>query len=299
MKKTYPELEALNLLIRVTEEGNFSSVAKKLHIPKATLSRKIAQLENLLGAQLLVRTTRSLGLTEAGRGFLQKAKTALSAMDEAQATLSKARQQEPQGTLRITAGVEFGVSILSPLLDRFCRKYPRIQLELDLTGRSVDLVYEGFDVGIRIGTLEDSTYSARKLGSFSYGLYASPKLLAKSKIHKPSDLTNFPSLLFSRGTHREAWRLIRGHESESLAVTPRVLSNNHWVLKNAARSGLGIAFMPEFLAQKEVHDKSLIRVLPGWSSARIPIHALYPAQRHVPLKVRALIDYLASNMSVG
>ncbi|MBX9769327.1 MAG: LysR family transcriptional regulator [Bdellovibrionales bacterium] len=291
-------IEALYLFTKVVQAGSFSAVGQRLKIPKATLSRKISQLEAQLGTQLLVRTTRNLQPTEVGRELLQRAFVILAAMEDSQQLVSK-KQKEPQGKLRISAGVEFGLSVLNPLINRFAAKYPKVDIELDLTGRLVDLVYENLDIGIRIGPMSDSTLGSRKLGSFSYGLYCSPKVLEKLGYPKSIEgLRKFPKLGFTRGNKSEEWRLHSGSKIEVLKFNPRISSNNYWVLIDSAVEGLGVAFMPSFLASEAIKSKKLIHILPQWSSEEFPIQAIYPQQKFVSQKVRHFIDFISDQIKI-
>jgi LysR family transcriptional regulator, regulator for bpeEF and oprC len=292
------DIEGLYLFTKVIEAGSFSQVSRKLKIPKATLSRKISQLETHLGTQLLVRTTRNLQPTEVGRELLQRAFTILAAMEDSKQLVSK-KQKEPQGKLRISAGVEFGLCVLNPLINRFAVKYPKVDVELDLTGRLVDLVYENLDIGIRIGPMSDSTLGSRKLGSFSYGLYCSPKILEELGHPKSiASLRKFPKLGFTRANKSEEWRLHSGAEIEIVKFSPRISSNNYWVLRNSAIDGLGVAFMPSFLAFEAIKSKKLIPILPEWSSEEFPIHAIYPQQKFISQKVRHFIDFLVDSTEI-
>ncbi|MFZ4405256.1 MAG: LysR family transcriptional regulator [Pseudobdellovibrionaceae bacterium] len=292
------DIEGLFLFTKVVEAGSFAEVSKKLKIPKATLSRKISQLEAELGVQLLVRSTRNLQPTEIGRDFLQRALVILAAIEDSRSLVSKATDN-PQDLLRISAGVEFGLCVLNPLVNDFCKEFPQLNVELDLTGRLVDLIYEGFDLGIRIGPLPDSTLGSRKLGSFSYGVFAAPKLIKEMGLaKKPSDLKNWPKLSFNRVRHSQQWRLIYGTSIETIKVEPRVLSNNYWVLRNAAISGLGAAFMPSFLASDAIKNKNLQQILPNWRSEEIPVHAIYPSQKFLSTKVRTFIDFIKDRIKI-
>lgn len=286
----YPNLENLALFVKVVESGSFSKVSKQQRIPKASLSRRIAQLEEYYDTQLLIRNTRHVALTEIGREILSKAYSMLSLADETMLSISKTKQL-PSGTLRITAGVEYGLSTIAPVVDKFLKKYPDVNVELDLTGRRVDLIYENFDLGIRIGPLEDSTLSMRKIGSFKYGLFASSDFIKRYKLMSIEQLTKIPTLGFTRIGTNKVWNLFNKLEKREILVEPRLTSNNYWVLMDAAISGLGIVFMPAFLAEKEIRRKKLINVLPEWSSDEIPVHFLYPAQKYLNSKVRTFIDF--------
>ena len=248
----YFNLESVYLFTKVLEEGSFASVARKTRIPKPTLSRRIKELEDQVGAQLLIRTTRKVSPTEVGKEFLHRAHSILAAVEDSK-DLAKKNASEPQGTLRITAGVEFGLAVLSPLILKFQKKFPQVNIEIDLTGRIVDLAYEGFDLGIRIGPLDDSTLSCRKIGSFTYGLFASPSLLkSKGRITKVKELFDLPKLAFSRADHKKIWKLVNGSNHEAIPVAPVLSSNNFWVIEKAAIDGLGVAFMPRFLVSDSV-----------------------------------------------
>ena len=287
------DLNDLSIFCRVVQEGGFASAARRFRASKATLSRRVALLEQQLGVQLLVRTTRKIKTTEIGRDFYSRAQGILAASEDAWISVSNTKT-DPAGLLRITAGVEFGIEFLSPLLSKYLHEYPNVAAELDLTGRFVDLIYEGFDVGIRIGPLDDSTLSSPKIGSFRYGLFASPEFARKAKISSPSQVSKLPALVFKRSEHSEIWSLVKGPQEQSVTVTPRLMSNNHWALRSAAVAGLGIAFSPTFIMSKEVARKHLVPILPEWGSTEISVHAVFPAQRFLAPKVRRFVDYLAN-----
>jgi DNA-binding transcriptional LysR family regulator len=291
------DLESVSLFTQVVEARSFTSVAEKRGLPKATVSRRIKDLEERIGAQLLLRTTRQVHLTDIGREFLQRAKIILAAMEDSHQLVRKSTGT-PNGLLRITAGVEFGLSILTPIILKFQERYPEVQTEVDLTGRYVDLAYEGFDAGIRIGPLPDSSLGCRKLGSFSYGLFAAPEFIKKVKpIRKISDLENLTKLAFSRAGQGQEWKLVKGDQLEVLKVEARLTSNNYWVIEQAALRGHGVVFMPKFLVKESVGRGHLKPILENWRSVEIPIHIVFPQQRFIPSKLRAFIDFTASEIS--
>lgn len=291
----YPDIECISLFIKVVELGSFAKVTRLHNIPKASLSRKIHNLEGFYRTQLLIRNTRHVQLTEVGREIYHKAHSIISLIAETQATVSKTKER-PHGLLRITAGVEYGLSVISPLVNEYLRKYPEVNVELDLTGRKVDLIYEGFDLGVRIGPLKDSSLALRKVGSFRYGLFCSPKLLSEYKNLNIEKLSKMPSLGFSRTGNKKTWVLVNKLEAKTLEITPRLVSNNYWALLNAAQAGLGVVFMPIFLTQKIVGKGLVQQILPGWSSEEIPVHFLYPSQKYLTSKVRNFIDFSISQL---
>lgn len=292
----YPDLQSLFLFVKVAEASSFTKVSKLHNIPKATLSRKISQLESFYGAQLLVRNTRHLQLTQLGKELLKKSQLVLSTIQESQDLISKSKGK-PQGLIRITAGVEFGMSFVAPLVNTYLQQHSEVQIELDLTGRRVDLIYEGFDLGIRIGSLQDSTIMMKKVGSFRYGLFCGPQFY---KEQKPLDLKKLelvPTLGFSRTENRKIWNLIHSSETQKVEIRPRLVSNNYWTLLTAAEANLGVVFMPQILAQKSVKNKSLIHLLPQWTSSEIPVSFVYPAQKHLSPQVRHFIQYVTQELS--
>lgn len=292
----YIDFESLHLFIKVVEAGSFSQVCAKTKIPKATLSRKIGQLEDDFGAQLFVRNTRNLKLTELGRELLVRAHSMMATYEDSKSLVLKSKS-EPAGLLRISAGVEFGEAVISPLANLFCEKFPKVQIELDLTGRKVDLIYEGFDLGIRIGPLKDSSLSARKIGSFTYGIFGNPKLIANTK--HASDLKSLerlPTLGFTRTDKHKTWRVTNGTEERRIKVQPRISSNNYWVLMDAAKAGLGFVYMPKFLVRDETASGKLVKAFSEWHSEEIPVHFLYPAQKFLSSKVRSFIDFAIENI---
>lgn len=291
----YPNFESVFLFTKVVESSSFSRVARQYNIPKASLSRKISQLERFYGAQLLVRNTRHLQLTEIGREIFHKSHSILSLIDETQAIVSKTKEK-PHGLLRISAGVEYGMSVVSPLVNMYLKLYPEVNVELDLTGRRVDLIYEGFDLGVRIGPLEDSTLSMRKVGTFRYGLFCSPGFAKEHKNTSIEKLSSLPCLGFTRTGSKKTWTLINKMNEHKIDINPRMLSNNYWALLNAAESGIGVVFMPMFLARKSVQKKLIQQILPNWNSEEIPINFVYPSQKYLNSKVRNFIDFAVENI---
>ena len=289
------DLESLSQFCLIVQEGSFTEAARKSSTSKATLSRNLALLEQSLGVQLLVRTTRSLRTTEIGRDFYHRALGILGASEEAVAAVTRT-QNAPTGLLRVAAGVEFGTEFVMPLLSEYLKLHPQVQAELELSGRFIDLVHEGFDVGVRIGTLDDSSLSSRKLGSLRYGLYASPEFLKRHPIKRIETLAKVPALAFKRPGHHSEWTLLKGGTERSVRVEARMISNNHWSLRTAAINGLGVAFSPTLLMNASVRAGALVPVLPEWSSPEIPIHAVFPSQRYLAPKVRFFIDYLVKHL---
>ena len=291
------DLTALQSFVKVVQTGSFTRAAEALNTQKAYLSRVITQLEKELGVRLLERTTRSLSLTEIGREFYERAKSILASVDDAQRAVQRA-QGEPRGTLKLTCGVEFGMIAVSGWVRSYMASYPHVRVDADFTSRVVDIVHEGFDLAIRVGPLADSMLVVRKLGYLQYGLFASPKYLAKQPaLLKPDDLAVHTALSFAGGSHQATWIFQQpGQTPAHIELRPRLKANNVFVVRDAAIDGLGLAQLPLIIAAPAVKQKKLQPVLSDWSLPPVPVHALFASARYLTPKVRAFIDLAADAM---
>jgi DNA-binding transcriptional LysR family regulator len=290
------ELSSLQAFVKVVQSGSFTRAADALHTQKSHLSRVIGQLERELGVRLLERTTRALSLTEIGREFFERAVGILASAEDAQRVVQKA-QGEPRGTLRLTCGVEFGMIAVSGWIDRYLRRHPQVRVEADFTGRLVDIVHEGFDLAIRVGTLADSTLAARRLGELAYGLFASPEYLARRGAPgHPGELPAHDALAFAGGSHQATWTLSRGTQVERAVLQPRLKANNVFAVRDAAVAGLGVAQLPMIVAESSVARAELRAVLPDWSPPTVPVHAVFASARYLTPKVRGFIDLAVDAM---
>jgi len=284
------EIGELTAFVRVVQAGSFTRAAEALGTQKSHLSRVLTGLERKLGARLLVRTTRSLSMTEAGREIYERAVGVLGAVEDI-GRVAQRMHAEPRGTLRLTCGVEFGIIAVGGWINAYLERYPQVSVESEFTGRLVDIVHEGFDVAIRIGELGDSSLAARKLGELDYGLFASPAYLRRrGAVRSPAELDGHDLLQFSGGRHRQGWRLGKGREQRQVAGTARLRANNSFVVRDAAIRGHGVAQLPLALAREAVAAGSLRRVLPDWQPPSVPVHAVFPGTRYLTPKVRVFID---------
>lgn len=293
------DLNRLHVLSQVLQHGSFTLAAAKLGVPKSSVSRQIARLEDELGTQLFRRTTRKLHPTEAalklGRSFEQAAHH----IHEAESEILENRQGL-RGLLRVTAPVEFGASLLQACLPKFMEDHPELEIELDLSDRFVDLIREGFDVAIRAGELADSSLKARKIGQDGFQLVASPSFVKKHGEPKvPEDLKRFPCLRSSIVHPNSVWEFFSGNKRAKITVPAKLAINNFLVIKEWVVAGQGIALIPSFLCRDELKARKLLPLLTGWRSEEeaSPIHAVYPAQRFVPPKVQAFIEFLVRDLS--
>jgi DNA-binding transcriptional LysR family regulator len=252
-------------------------------------------LERRLGVQLLHRSTRSLTTTEIGRELYERARGILSALEDTHIAIQQS-QVEPQGLLRLTCGVEFGLLVVNHWIADYLKKYPRVRVEVDFSNRTSDLIHEGFDVGIRIGNLPDVfELSARKLGALRYALYASPAYLAANpKLKDVDDLKKHELIMFTPGPP-PAWRLVKGRDKVEISNPPRLQINNSIAARDAAVNGFGITLLPRFHADPLVTEGRLIEVLTGWTRAPVPVHAVFPSSRYLSPKVRAFVDIARTN----
>jgi len=286
------DIAELQAFVKVVQAGSFTRAAETLGTQKATLSRTVSQLEARLGVRLLERTTRSLSLTEVGRELFERAVGILGAVEDAERLVQQIHA-EPRGVLRLTCGVEFGMLAVSGWIEGYLARYPQVAVEADFTGRLVDLVHEGFDLAIRIGALEDSRLAARRLGSLDYGLFASRDYLARRGTPAaPQELAAHALLVFSAGAHRGGWKLQRGNDEVRVDTAGRLRVNNSFAVRDAARAGLGIAQLPLRVARGA--GDALVRVLPDWAPAAVPVHAVFPSNRYLTPKVRAFVDHAAA-----
>jgi DNA-binding transcriptional LysR family regulator len=284
------DLNEIVVFARVVQAGSFSAAARQLGMPKSTVSRKVAELEDRLDTRLLQRTTRKLRLTDAGRTYYDHSARIVAELEEADRAMSQI-QSVPRGLLRVTAPLRF--TSLGPVLVRALEKYPELELDLYCTDRTVDIIEEGFDLAIRAGPLGDSSLIARSLGTIRRVVVAAPDYCKQHGTPKvPADLAKHACLVFGAGTNPDLWVLHAGGKRAEVKVRARATINDFEILSEAARASLGIAWMPESSVAEDLDKGRLRRVLPNWSSAETPVHALYPSTRHLSPKVAAFLEVL-------
>lgn len=286
------ELSELQALVKVVQTGSFTRAAELLGTSKAHLSRVVTALEGKLGVQLLQRSTRSLHLTEVGREVFERAIGILTAVEDTQ-RMAAQQHAEPTGTLKLTCGAEFGMLRVNGWVSSYLHRYPQVHATVEYTGRLVDMVHEGFDLAVRVGELQDSRLSARKLCELSYGLFASPAYLRqRGKPRHPDELAQKHELLsFTAGSQRSGWVLTKGAEECKIASLGRLRVNNTFAIRDAAVEGLGIARLPLIVAEAPAQAGQLVRVLDGWRDKTMPVHAVFPSSRYLSPKVRTFIDH--------
>ena len=288
-------LACLEAFVRVAESGTFSAAAIALRLPKSAVSRQVAALEEELGVRLINRTTRSLSLTEAGRGYLERASRILADIEDANRCVSQL-QATPRGHLRISAPMSFGFLHLAPALTDFLIRYPEVSVDVVMNDRFVDVVEEGFDVAVRIGSLADSSLIARRLAPNRLALCASPAYLAQHGAPRtPEDLRGQSCLINSNIAASREWRFVGpGGEAIVVPVSSRASFNNGDAMRIAAARGLGFVRLPTFICGDDLRSGALVSVLADYVPQLSAIHAVYPQGRHLSPTVRAFVDFLVA-----
>ena len=289
------DLAALQAFVKVVQAGSFTRAADALQTQKARLSRVVSQLERELSVRLLERSTRSLSLTEAGREFFERAHAILASVDDARQAMQRIRG-EPQGTLRLSCGVEFGLMAVNGWIADYLAAYPQVQVDADYSNRVVDIVHEGFDLAVRVGPLSDSSLAARRLGLLDYGLYASAAYLRRrGPPADPQALRSHALVAYVGAAPQGQWQLTRGDECVRLKLQPRLRVNTSLAAREALQRGLGIGLLPRRVAEPAGKAALLQRVLPDWAAPEVSVHAVFASARYLTPKVRAFIDLAAAN----
>ncbi|HWM84865.1 MAG TPA: LysR family transcriptional regulator [Kofleriaceae bacterium] len=292
-----PDLNEILIFTRVVQAGSFTAAARTLAMPKSSVSRKVSELEDRLGVRLLHRTTRKLGLTDAGRLYFERGARIVAEMEEADQAVSR-MQAAPRGLLRVTAPLSF--AMLGPMITEYLKRYPDVQVELLCSDRRFDLVEEGFDVAIRAGPLDDSTLIARRLGVIQRVLVASPAYLRRRRSPRsPADLAEHTCISFAADRAPSVWTLHAGERRAEVRVSPRYSVNELDLMLEAVRDGIGIAWIPEFVAIPDVRAGRLRHILREWRSSETQVHAVYPTARHLSPKVVGFVELVRERFALG
>lgn len=278
----------------VVDAGSFVRAAESLDMSKAAVSRYVADLEERLGVRLLHRTTRKLSLTEEGRAFHARCKALLGELEEAESEIT-AHSAQASGLVKINVPVSFGIRHLAPLWSDFMAQNPKVSLDVTLADRVVDLVEEGYDLAVRIGSLANSTLISRKLASTRMVVCASPLYLKKHGTpQSPADLAHHTVLAYSLLSMGDQWELEGPEGKVSVLVHPVMHTNNGDTCRAGALKHQGIILQPSFLVGEDLRSGALVELLPQYRSAEFGIYAVYPSRQYVSAKVRLLIEFLAA-----
>jgi DNA-binding transcriptional LysR family regulator len=284
-------LGAMRLFAAITDAGSLSGAGRRLGVPLTTVSRKLAALEDNLGARLVTRSTRRLTLTEQGRQYLKACRRIIEELDAAEAQLSGTKG-EPQGELAITAPVVFGRLHVLALVSEFLSRYPRIDVRMLLLDRPVDLIEEGIDIAVRIGHLPDSMLIATRVGAVRQIVCASPAYLAAhGKPERREELGVHACITFMARDARDRWTFTDGKKQERVRVHSRLTVNTAEAAIDAARAGVGIARVLSYQAAAALADGSLEEILRGADSTELPVSLLHREDRLAQTKVQAFVAF--------
>ena len=290
--------EDLKTFLAVVESGSFTAAAERLNTAKSAVSRRISALEERLGVQLLLRTTRRLRVTETGQSFYEHSARILADLDEAESAVAQ-EHGELRGTLKIALPLSFGVRHMCEPIVEFSRLHPRVDFDLDLNDRRIDLIEEGADLAIRIGRLSDSSLIARKLFEARTVVCGSPDYFERHGTPATiEDLREHRCLVYANLADPSKW-VCRDHAGRRLEVTVNVAmsASSGDFLCAAATQGLGIAMQPTFIAGEAISRGELVPVLTGYEWPVTPAYAVYPPTRHLSYRVREFIDFLAARFA--
>lgn len=294
-------LRQLQVLVKVVEAGSFTRAAEVLRMQRSNVSRTLAELEAALGVVLLDRTTRRQSVTEAGREVYDRAVGILEAVAETHQVIQRVHG-EPRGCLRLTCSVEYGMVVVGPLIEGYLARHPQTTVEVEYASRDIDIVHEGFDLGIRGGPLPDSSLVARKLGRFDYGLFASPAYVqARGAPDGPEALGDHDVIHSSSRDVRPIWSLYHPERAAPTKVEgrSRLRVNTGAAVRSGVLKGLGIAPLPIVMAREYVKQGQLQRLLTPWHLESVPVYAVYPRSRHLSPKVRAFVELALSAFSAA
>ncbi|HGO6093136.1 TPA: LysR substrate-binding domain-containing protein, partial [Burkholderia cepacia] len=286
------EINDLRIFVATVDAGSFTAAADQLMLSKQFVSRRTMALEASLGVRLLHRNTRNLAVTESGQEFYARAQRILAEIADAEQAMS-VRSTELHGSLKISAPLSFGITHVSPLIAEFLSAHPAVRLNLDLTDRRVDLIGEGFDLVLRIGSLEDSTLIARPLGAWRMVACASPAYLKRQGTPQtPADLAGHTCLLYGR-ERRIGWEFRVDGAARTFDVQGPLVANNGEVVRDAAIAGLGIALLPHFIVGAALDSGALVPVLDAYAPSPITLNAVFPQHREGFVTLRTFIGFLA------
>ena len=289
--------DAMRLFLRVAELGSFSAVALQAGVARSVVTRQIAALEAHLGVKLMARSTRRLALTSAGSAYLEKCRVILNLVEAAEADVA-AERLTPRGNIRISLPLSFGLRRLAPLLLDFSQRHPEVSLDMDYSDRRINLIEEGIDLAIRITRRLEPGDVARKIGAGRMLVVAAPEYLARhGRPQHPAELAHHECLGYTHAGNPMPWQFLVNGQPENFPVRSRINANNGDVLAEAAAQGLGITLQPDFIVASYLDAGRVARILADFAIPELGIYAMLPSNRHVPHRVRVLMDMLVAALA--
>jgi DNA-binding transcriptional LysR family regulator len=291
------DLNDIVVFTKVVETKSFTGAAEQLGLPKSTVSRKLAQLEERLGVRLVQRTTRKLALTDIGQAYYERCARIVADLAAAEQVVTD-MQATPRGRVRVTAPIDLSTQYLGAIIAEFIASHGDVYVELDASDRVVDLIEEGFDVAVRFGSLVESTLIARKLCALESVLVASPAYLARRGTPATvEELDGHDRVLFLPSARVQGWTVVNGEASYEIGRPARFISNNVIAVRDAVLAGGGIAPLTDFVVACDIATGKLIRVLPEWRGPAIEVHAVYPARQNLPPRLALFLDHLSKALN--
>jgi DNA-binding transcriptional LysR family regulator len=291
------DLNDVRVFASIAERGSLTRAADALALPVSAVSLRLARLEKHLGLRLIERTTRSMRLTDAGEKYLRHVAPALLEIEAGHAALG-AMAAGPVGRLRLTAPPLMAATLLPTLLAQFMSLQPLVQIDLQVTGRFVDLVEEGIDLALRVAEPPDNRLVAKRIGATAARFYAHPGLFNERKPPRTvAQLADWPLLAIASNAPLLNWTLHKGEITEQVSFRPRLAANDHQIVIEAMRAGLGIAHLPMFMGDPLVAAGQAKTVLPQWMGREVPLYMIYPTRKSPSPALRALMDYLSVQLA--
>ena len=288
------KLNAISVFCKVIETQSFTQAANQQNISVAMASKLVSQLEEHLKTRLLQRTTRKIVPTEAGMLYYQRCQAILLDLSEADSSISN-MATSLQGNLLISVPRDFGLLYISPNLPKFIELHPNLHVEIEFEDKRVDLVAESYDLALRIGYMQDSSLVARKISSSPMHFVASPSYLeSRGTPLTPDDLEYHQGLLYKSSLNQVHWQSTKANQIQRYKIQSKVVSNNGMALLEMTKAGLGISNSPSFFVKDALASGELVEILSEYKQKPLDIYVVYPNRRHLPAKVRAFIEFLAS-----
>ena len=292
-------VDGLRAFVATAQTGSFTDAANRLGISNRLTSKYVAELEARIGARLLQRTTRKVGLTPTGEDLLSRAPALLNELDDLLGAVSE-ESKGFSGLVRISAPVTYGEIYLGDMIRRFAEPHPDLHIDLHLSDAYVDMAREGVDLAFRIGVPEGSSLKMRKLGTISSLVVASPDYVGKyGQPETPQALVDHICIMDTNRRDPGRWAFRDGEEKIDAAISRRFMVNSAQVARDWALAGMGIAYCPDFIVSDDVKSGKLVQLLSGYGGAEIPISAVYLGGTVLPRKVRALIDFAVTDFKAG
>jgi DNA-binding transcriptional LysR family regulator len=296
----FEDLSLLRAFVSIVECGSISAGARRLKVSQPTLSRQLRTLEDHCGAALLRRDTHAMSVTPIGQRLLADARTMLAHAEEAEERLRE-DQMELSGPLRLFATVDWGTWVVTPMVSSFMQIHPKVTAELALTNRPLHMLREGCDVGILPGKITDESVVARPAGVIVLHLVAAPSLIKKRPApKKTADLKSWPWISLNGSqfwSSKEVTLVNRDGAEQTISISPALVSEGVTSVREAVRTGLGIAVLPDWLVDEDLQSKQLVRILPQWKTKDLPLHVVYAGQRPLPARVSTFIDFAVAYMT--